>query len=157
IAAFVANASSKLREQGSATRTLSVFLIHDKLGLWDEKNSDSGSVKLPDGCDNSLELVRQAMKLVDKLYQNGRNYKRAGVRLDNLIQATQIQTSLFDAKSPSKSNSLMETVDMLNDKLGSGSLRYATQGTIHPWKAKSEMVSPRYTTSWEELAEVSAK
>ncbi len=157
ITAFVTNAASRLREQHSAARLLTVFLINDKNGLWDEKNSDSAAVKLSDGCDNSLELVKQAMKLVDKQFQPGRLYKRAGVRLDNLIPATQIQTSLFDAKPPAKSNALMETVDMLNDKLGSGALRYATQGTLHPWKAKSEMVSPRYTTSWEELVDVSAK
>lgn len=157
ITAFVSNASSRLREQGSAARTLSVFMINDQNGLWDEKNSDSASVKLPDGCDNSLELVRQAMKMVDKLYKDGRNYKRAGVRLDDLIPASEIQTSLFDSKPSAKSNALMETVDMLNDQLGSGAIRYATQGTIHPWKAKSEMVSPSYTTNWNELAEVSAK
>ena len=157
ITAFITNAASRLREQHSGARLLTVFLINDQNGLWDEKNSDSASVKLPDGCDNSLELVKQAMKLVDKQFQQGRFYKRAGVRLDNLIPATQIQTSLFDAKPLAKSNALMETVDLLNDKLGSGALRYATQGTIHPWKAKSEMVSPRYTTNWEELVEVSAK
>jgi len=157
LTAFVTNAASRLREQKSAARLLTVFLIHDKNGLWDEKNSDSASVKLPDGCDNSLELVKQAMKLVDKQFQPGRFYKRAGVRLDNLIPATQIQTSLFDSKPLAKSNTLMETVDMLNDRLGSGALRYATQGTMHPWKAKSEMVSPRYTTNWDELVEVSAK
>jgi len=157
ITAFVTNASSRLREQHSAARLLTVFLINDQNGLWDEKNSDSDSVKLPDGCDNSLELVKQAMKLVDKQFQPGRHYKRVGVRLDDLIPSSQIQTSLFDAKPTDKSNALMETVDLLNDKLGSGALRYATQGTIHPWKAKSEMVSPRYTTSWEELVEVQAK
>jgi len=156
ITAFVTNASSRLREQKSAARLLTVFLINDQNGLWDEKNSDSASVKLPDGCDNSLELVKQAMKLVDKQFQQGRLYKRAGVRFDDLIPSAQIQTSLFDTKPPAKSNALMETVDMLNDKLGSGALRYATQGMIHPWKAKSEMVSPRYTTNWDELVEVKA-
>ncbi len=157
ITAFVSNASRRLREQKSAARLLTVFIINEQNGLWDEKNSDSVSVKLPDGCDNSLELVKQAMKMVDKLYQNGQYYKRAGVRFDDLIPATQIQTSLFDARPLTKGNALMETVDMLNDKLGSGALRYATQGSMHPWKAKSEMVSPRYTTNWEELAGVLAK
>lgn len=156
ITAFVTNAATRLRDQNSAARQLTVFLIKDQHGLWDEKNSDSSQVKLPDGCDNSLELVRRAMQIVDKLYQHGRAYKRAGVRLDDLIPSAQIQTNLFDQQPSKKSNSLMKTVDSLNDKLGSGSIRYATQGTIHPWKAKSEMVSPRYTTSWDELAEVSA-
>ena len=156
ITAFISNATSRLREQGSATRLLTVFLINDRYGLWDEKNSDSASVKLPDGCDNSLELMREAMKLVDKLYRSGCNYKRAGVRFDNLIPSSALQTNLFDSKPPAKSIALMETVDLLNDRLGSGKIRYATQGTLHPWKAKSEMVSPRYTTSWDELAQVTA-
>ncbi|MCH7691266.1 MAG: Y-family DNA polymerase [candidate division Zixibacteria bacterium] len=157
ITAFVTNAAERLRKQKSAARHLTVFML---TGFSEDKQArkkQSLSIKLPAATNLSSELIRQAMKAVERIYQSGQSYKRAGVRFDDLVPSEQTQISLFDQAASAKTSRLMETVDILNDKLGSGSLRYATQGTIHPWKAKSEMVSPRYTTCWDELAEVLAK
>lgn len=156
ITAFVTNAAERLRKQKSAVCHLTVFIL---TGFSEDKQAEknqSVSIKLPTATNLSSELIRQAMKAVDKIYQSGQSYKRAGVRFDELVPSEQIQISLFDQGTSDKTSRLMETLDKLNDRLGSGSLRYATQGTIHPWKAKSEMVSPRYTTCWDELAEVLA-
>jgi len=156
ITAFVTNAAERLRKQKSAARHLTVFML---TGFSEDKQAEkkqSVSIKLPCATNLSSELMRQAMKAVEKIYQSGQSYKRAGVRFDDLVPSEQTQISLFDQAASAKTSRLMETVDILNDRLGSGSLRYATQGTIHPWKAKSEMVSPRYTTCWDELAEVLA-
>ena len=156
ITAFVTNAAERLRKQKSAVRHLTVFIL---TGFSEDKQAEknqSVSIKLTTATNLSSELIRQAMKAVEKIYQSGQSYKRAGVRFDDLVPSEQIQISLFDQGTSDKTSRLMETLDKLNDRLGSGSLRYATQGTIHPWKAKSEMVSPRYTTCWDELAEVLA-
>ena len=156
ITAFVANAAERLRKQKSAARHLTVFML---TGFSEDKQvekNQSVSIKLPTATNLSSELIRQAMKAVEKIYQNGQSYKRAGVRFDDLVPSEQTQISLFDQAASLKSSRLMKTVDILNDRLGSGSLRYATQENIHPWRAKSEMVSPRYTTCWAELAEVLA-
>ncbi len=156
ITAFVSNAAERLRKQKSAARHLTVFML---TGFSEDKKAEkkqSVSIKLPTVTNLSSELIFQAMKAVEKIYQSGQSYKRAGVRFDDLVPSEQTQISLFDQAASAKTSRLMETVDILNDRLGSGSLRYATQGTIHPWKAKSEMVSPRYTTCWDELAEVLA-
>ena len=156
VTAFVTNAAERLRKQKSAARRLTVFML---TGFSEDKQAEKNqslSIKLPAATNLSSELIRQAMKAVEEIYQSGQSYKRAGVRFDDLVPSEQIQISLFDQADSEKNSRLMETVDILNDRLGSGSLRYATQGTIHPWKAKSEMVSPRYTTCWDELAEVLA-
>ena len=156
ITAFVANAAERLRKQKSAARHLTVFML---TGFSEDKQvekNQSVSIKLPTATNLSSELIRQAMKAVEKIYQNGQSYKRAGVRFDELVPSEQTQISLFEQSDSDKTSRLMETVDRLNDKLGSGALRYGTQGAMHPWKAKSEMVSPRYTTCWDELAEVLA-
>ena len=156
ITAFVTNAAERLRKQKSATRHLTVFIL---TGFSEDKQAEknqSVSIKLPTATNLSSELIRQAMKAVEKIYQSGQSYKRAGVRFDELVPSEQIQISLFEQADSDKNSRLMETVDRLNDKLGSGALRYGTQGAMHPWKAKSEMVSPRYTTCWDELAEVLA-
>ncbi|MEE8404369.1 MAG: Y-family DNA polymerase [candidate division Zixibacteria bacterium] len=157
ITAFVSNAAERLRKQKSAARHLTVFML---TGFSEDKQAEKNqslSIKLPAATNLSSELIHQAMKAVEKIYRNGQSYKRAGVRFDDLVPSEQTQISLFDQAASAKTSRLMETVDILNDKLGSGSLRYATQGSIHPWKAKSEMVSPRYTTCWDELAQVLAK
>ncbi len=157
VTAFVSNTANKLRSQKSAARVLTVFLMTDYYNKFDPWHSESAVMKLPSATNHTAELVRCAMKGVEQIFKKGCRYKKAGVRLDELVPADQAQISLFAGKSFDHSQKLMDVIDFLNDRLGSGTLRYATQGTIHPWKAKSEMVSPRYTTSWEELVKVSAK
>jgi len=156
ITAFVTNAAERLRKQKSAARLLTVFML---TGFSVDKHTEkpqSVSIKLPNATNISSELVCQAMKAVEKIYVKGQSYKRAGVRFDDLVPSEQTQISFFDQVDSAKNSRLMETLDTLNDRLGSGALKYATQGTLYPWKAKSEMVSPRYTTCWDELAEVTA-
>jgi DNA polymerase V len=45
----------------------------------------------------------------------------------------------------------METVDAINKKLGSNTIRPASTGAEHPWKMKQEKRSNCYTTRWKEL------
>ena len=53
-----------------------------------------------------------------------------------------------------KFKKIMTTLDAVNDKLGSGTLTYASQGTTRPWKMKCELRTPKYTTSWKQLVQV---
>ena len=74
--------------------------------------------------------------------------------LDNLIPDDQVQATLFDTVDNSKQKKIMTTLDAVNDKLGSGTLTYASQGTTRPWKMKCELRTPKYTTDWKQLVEV---
>ena len=63
---------------------------------------------------------------------------------------------MFDRPDFSRSDALMSTLDALNTRMGRATVRYGAEGFEAAWRMKGEMRSPRYTTSWEELAQVRA-
>jgi DNA polymerase V len=49
------------------------------------------------------------------------------------------------------SSRVMETVDHVNRKYGTGTLFYASGGIDRPWGMRRELLSPAYTTRWDEI------
>jgi DNA polymerase V len=57
---------------------------------------------------------------------------------------------------------LMQTIDTINQKMGRATIKLASEGVQkhkgtqikQTWRMKQEMMSPRYTTNWDELLEV---
>ncbi|EPJ2935139.1 DUF4113 domain-containing protein [Pseudomonas aeruginosa] len=47
--------------------------------------------------------------------------------------------------------SLMATMDLVNERFGRGALRVASIPVEAGWAMRREMLSPSYTTSWREL------
>ncbi|SCC69969.1 protein of unknown function [Kosakonia oryziphila] len=61
------------------------------------------------------------------------------------------QLNLFDEQPPRPhSQELMEVVDRINHS-GLGQIWFAVRGITPQWKMKREMLSPAYTTRWQEL------
>jgi DNA polymerase V len=56
-----------------------------------------------------------------------------------------------DAKTRGQSVRLMKTLDSINTRYGNQTLRVAATGTDQAWKMKSENVSPKYTSHWDQL------
>ena len=66
-----------------------------------------------------------------------------------------VQPTLFDdAAKQAKSDNLMQVMDAINLKMGSGSMTVASSGLGHGWAMRRDMKSPNYTTDWNELPEV---
>lgn len=65
------------------------------------------------------------------------------------------QLNLFDDNSPrAGGEKLMEVLDQLNAKDGKGALYFAGEGIQQQWAMKRDMLSPRYTTRYEDLLQV---
>ena len=92
---------------------------------------------------------------MEQIYRTGCTYGRAGVVLYGLCSEESIQKNLFYPEVPEgNERKIMETMDKINRRWGSGSLRVASAGTDGGWYTKQERLSPRYTTRWEELGVV---
>jgi DNA polymerase V len=62
------------------------------------------------------------------------------------------QLNLFDENAPREDSAqLMKILDQLNAKGGKGTLYFAGQGIQQQWQMKREMLSPRYTTRFQDL------
>jgi DNA polymerase V len=89
--------------------------------------------------------------LVERLYEKGKVYKKAGVILSGIVPDSSIQASLFDPPTSVKGRLLMSMIDNINFSMRNDVLKFASSGTKHDWKMRQELRSPRYTTRWDEL------
>jgi len=48
----------------------------------------------------------------------------------------------------------MRAVDALNQRYGRDTVTFAASGLRRRWKLRTDFISPRYTTCWDELLQV---
>ncbi|MEW6247567.1 MAG: Y-family DNA polymerase [Nitrospirota bacterium] len=155
VAAYTARAGEKLRRERLLAGGLWVFLTTTRL-TDDSRDSQSVFLDLPVPTEDTGDLIRYALRGVERAFTAGCRYKKAGVVLTELTPADRRQIDLFDATDREKSRRLMQTLDRLNQRMGAGTIRYAAAGLAQPWQAKFAHRSPAYTTNWQDLVQVRA-
>lgn len=157
VATYTSRAAEKLRRQHSAARIINVFVV----ARGENHNVDfrgathSDYITLPTATSFTNELIKPAVALVDKLYNKGTFYKKAGVMLSGIVPDMSIQGNLFLSDTKNCERKLMDMIDNINFSQRDDVLKFAASGTTRDWKMRQELRSPRYTTRWNELYEVS--
>lgn len=157
VATYTSRAAEKLRRQHSAASVINVFVV----AKGENHNVDfrgathSDHITLPTATSFTNELIKPAVALVDKLYKKGTFYKKAGVMLSGIVPDRSIQGNLFLSESKNCERKLMDMIDNINFSQRDDVLKFAASGTTRDWKMRQELRSPRYTTRWDELYEVS--
>lgn len=154
IATYTSRAAEKLRRQHSAASTVSVFVVPKEQNhntYFRHGPTISSYTTLPVATSATNELIKPAVKLVDKLYEQGRIYKKAGVMLSGIVPDATIQGNLFLPETKNAHRLLMSMVDNVNFAMRNDILKFAASGTTRDWKMRQELRSPRYTSRWEEL------
>lgn len=157
IATYAARAAEKLRRQQGAASVISIFLItQEKIDGPGFKHglTVSSFTTLPEPTAMTQELIKPAVNMAERLYQPGKRYKKAGVILSGIVPDTAIQANLF-AQQKSIGRFLMEQIDNINFSMRGDVVKFASSGTKRDWKMQQAYHSPRYTTRWNELCEVS--
>ena len=90
-----------------------------------------------------------------QLYQQGFDYRKAGVMLRDLSPAALGQKVLFGesagAVSGERRAQLNIVLDQINQKWGRGAAKLLVEtGSLH-WQMAHNNLSPAYTTDWREL------
>ena len=156
VATYTSRAAEKLRRQHGAARVINVFVV----AKGENHNVDfrgathSDYVTLPTATSFTNELIKPAVALVDKLYQKGTFYKKAGVTLSGIVPDMSIQGNLFVSENKNCERKLMDMIDNINFSQRDDVLKFAASGTTRDWKMRQELRSPRCTTRWDELYEV---
>ncbi|MCW6512299.1 Y-family DNA polymerase [Lichenifustis flavocetrariae] len=154
VTTHTARAAEKLRRQNLACGRLTVFVTTDKHRPQDRQYAAERSVTLPVASADTGKLNHAAMRALDALWRSGLEYKKAGVMLLNLVAADTVQGGLFDRPDDPKAMARMRALDALNAKYGRGTVTFAAMGRKPGWKLRSDFISPRYTTAWEDLLTV---
>lgn len=72
--------------------------------------------------------------------------KRRGVMLTELVPAQVVQANFFDNQDRDRALKLMQAMDQINRRWGSGTLKFAAVGLKQQWRLRAEQRSQRYTT-----------
>ena len=154
VATYAARAAEKMRRQSLAARRLMVFAHTNRFRPQDAQYDAVQQVALPVATADTAKLISAARRGLAALYRPGYRYKKAGVILLDPIPAREAQGGLFDAADGTASKACMRAVDALNRRYGRDTVTYAASGLRRRWKLRTDFISPRFTTCWDELLQV---
>lgn len=155
IASFATQAAFRLRRSGQLTRRASLFITSNKNKPGYRRFSRELIYHVPTA--DTGRLIGDLVTLLGKIYNPHVPYHRAGVLLYDFVPASQIQTDLLgevDVRKHDRTTNRMRVVDILNERYGKRTIRYATEDLANAWQPKHDTRSPRYTTHLPELPQV---
>jgi DNA polymerase V len=153
IAAFVSRAAEKLRHQKSRAKFLSVFIATSP--FIQPFDGRSCHIDMPNPTAFTPELIRLAKEGLRQIYRPQFAYKKAGVLLGDFCdEATEQIDWLTPSTETPKKKSLMQTIDRINRRYDKNAVQFAAEGLDNRLRSAQTQVSPRFTTSWNELLKV---
>ncbi|CAM7974052.1 DNA polymerase V subunit UmuC [Lelliottia nimipressuralis] len=148
---YATRAAEKLRGERQFCRHIGIFIRTSPHALNEAYYGNSAGEKLAFPTHDTRDIIEVAMRSLDRIWLDGRRYMKAGVALDDFTPNGVTQLNLFDENKPrEKSAQLMKVLDGINQS-GLGDVWFAGQGVNTAWKMKREMLSPAWTTCWNDI------
>jgi DNA polymerase V len=156
LAHFVSIGAEKLRREGSVAKIMTIYITTGR--FVSKTYFQSHVISLPVATSNTPELITYASRGIDRIFQKGFLYKKTGVIFQELFPANCYQGGLFDTIDRDKLKKVMQSIDQINQKMGTNSIKYAASGLNNSpnWQTAFNKRSPAYTTDWEQLLKVYA-
>ena len=128
---------------------MSIFVLTNHFNKKEKQYSNSIKLQLDYPTSDSKLIVKRAVEGIQCIYKKGYRYKKAGIILYELHNSSTVR-GLLDYDKP-RSDALMKSLDEINYRYGSSTLRLAAEGIRRSWQMRRENVSPCYTTSFDQL------
>jgi len=145
---------TKLRKQQSCCGYVRVWLQTSRHVQANERYFNVSGSGLHCPTDNIRLLLGVAIKLLDEIFCDGYLFAKVGVSLSNLSDRSTCQQDMFSQVDKSKSDAINETLEMINHKLGKGTVTLARNDASDVLAANHQHLSPRYFTQWSEIPTV---
>ena len=146
--------ATKLRKEKSCCTTVGVFLSTNPFKPQAKQYNPYTVTQLHVPTNDSMEIVKVAIKALESIYRGDCIYKKAGVVVSRTGPQEQTQLSLFDSLDRGKRENINIAVDRVNSLMGKNKVHLAVQGNGRKWKIKQERLSPCYTTRFADILEV---
>ncbi len=146
--------AAKLRRQHSKAKSIYVFLETNPFRRDLPQLSRGIVVDMPVPTSSSMEIAKYAKQALESIYAEGYLYKITGIMMSDIRPENSVQLHLFDPlglDQRAKHESLMYTLDKLNEKYGRNTLKLAAQGDGKKWWIRQEKLCPYYTTRLSDL------
>ena len=159
VSVYVTRLCEKLRKFKQATSQITIFLKTNPFRnvRKDGRQYFSQTIQLPLATNATNEVITHAIAAVKAIFEEGTNYKKAGILASNLKPQTLIQGNLFvNSQKRDKLNNLMESMDSINHKMGRNTLYFSSCSIPkkQKWSRQEQFSSPRYTTRWADILTV---
>lgn len=153
---FATSCAQKMRAQHTVAHILSIFIATDRFKTELPQYKPFLSIKMDTPTADTSELIRYVQKMLDTIYREGYQYKKAGVIVSGMTDADSIQQSLFDdIADRGKRQVLFQAIDKINAESGSGTVKFAIQEAKgNQWASRHEHASRNYLSDVNELLEV---
>ena len=149
IANYGSRVAEKIREEGLIAQSMSIFVLTNHFNKREKQYSNSIKLQLDYPTSDSKLIVKRAIEGIKRIYKEGYRYKKAGIILYELHSSSSVRGLLdYDRL---KNDSLMRSLDEINYRYGSSTLRLAAEGLKKSWQMRREKISPCYTTSFDQL------
>lgn len=148
---YAERAAEKLREERQFCRHIFVFVKSSQFTVHEPYYSNVASETLLTPTQDTRDIIAAAQRILERIWREGHRYAKAGVMLNDFTASGIAQLNLFDEQVPRpRSHELMKVLDSIN-QTGLGQIWFAGRGISPEWKMKREMLSPAYTTRWDDI------
>lgn len=169
LAQHAAGAVKSLRSEKSVAADVTVFVLTNHFKPDQPQHTIYETVTLVTPTDDLGSLTREVLRLFRRGFKKGESraaeigaaqgfaYKKAGVVFRLEKRSAGVQQDLF-ASAPAndeRHERLMATLDRISKKFGKNAVVTAATQLSEEASMRQEHLSPRYTTRWDELLEVS--
>jgi DNA polymerase V len=156
IAFYVARAAEKLRRQKLVAGAITVFIETDRFKPV-AQYSNATTLNVAPKSDSTWELRELAFSGLARIYKPRYDYRRAGVTLGALELVDLVAKRFWADEWYERHRRLMAAIDRINAKFGRDTVRCGLFQTNGSWRTRFAKRSPRYTTQWSEICNVTAK
>ncbi|MDQ6985067.1 MAG: Y-family DNA polymerase [Candidatus Dojkabacteria bacterium] len=156
VASYTSNALRKLRKQKSVANFITVYIRTGKYGE-DKPYSNATTMTLDNYSNYSPDFIKKGLEALKLIYKNGYRYKKSGIYITGIRDENSIQYSMlhsYNKSSEDQKSTLMQNIDFINSKFGTELVRSGKEINKERWRVRSDRISSRYTTSWDELLNI---
>ena len=156
VAAYTARAAEKLRKEKQRAAGANVYfqLYPENTSQFHPGAVTSTTVSFEFPTDDTARMMKAIRPKLRGIFVPGRRYKKSGVLFYGLESGENAPGDLFAPCENGEDAGLFSVVDRINAKYGRGTLFTLGEGTQKTWQMKRTLLSPDYTTSWDQLLKV---
>ncbi len=140
ITSYSLNAAEKIRSESLLAKSITIFI---RTSLFQNKKifySNSKTIDFPIATDNSIEIVKNALKGLKFIFKKGYKYQKTGIILSELLDSEKTH-NLFSSVKENKIKSLMKSIDYTNYRYGRSTLSLANAGINKKWNMRRKYSS----------------
>ena len=154
IVSYATRASEKIRNEKLQVKNISVFIRSNKFSKNQKQYNSFKTLSFINPTNHIFDIVKKSLEALHSIFQEGIQYKKAGVILSDLYLENSYNEDLFNRECKARSeklNKLDKVFDSINKRYGGGSISLAKENYERFYITKRRNLSPSYTTNFNEL------